>query len=85
MMQAVIWTKSGCTYCEKAKSLLQSKHVEFEERSLENGWTKEQLLEQVPSATSVPQIFYRGKYIGGYNELAEHFEQTISGSTEGSI
>ena len=85
MIEAVLWTKSGCGYCEKAKEMLKLRRIEYEERSLNNGWTKEQLLESVPSATSVPQIFYRGKYIGGYEDLADYLEQTISGSTEGNL
>jgi glutaredoxin 3 len=64
-----------CPHCESAKSLLKSKNIEFEERKISEGWTKEQLLEAVPNARSVPQIILDGKYIGTYDHLKSHFEK----------
>jgi len=55
-----------------AKSLLSSKGIDFEERKIGDGWTKEELLESVPTARSVPQIFVNDEYIGGYKELANY-------------
>jgi glutaredoxin len=73
-METIIWSKPMCPYCDKAKALLNLKGIEFEERKLGSEWTKEQLLESVPTARSVPQIFLRGEYIGGYTELEKYFE-----------
>ena len=85
MIQAVVWSKGNCPFCVKAKALLDQRGIEYEERIIENGWTKEQLLEAVPNARSVPQVFVRGRYVGGYNELVEYIEQTNLGSTEGRL
>jgi len=69
-MKAIVWSKNNCAYCIQAKNLLELKGVEFEERNIEAGqWTKQQLLEAVPTARSVPQIFLNDEYIGGYTEL----------------
>lgn len=68
-MRAVIWSKRSCTFCEQAKSLLKSKGIEYEERKIGDGWTKEELLEAVPTAQTVPQVFLEEEYIGGYQEL----------------
>ena len=35
------------------------------------GWTKEELLEVVPTARSVPQIFLGEEYVGGFPELKQ--------------
>jgi len=75
MSKAIVWTKTVCPYCVNAKNLLDSKGIEYEERNLETGgWTKEQLLEAVPGARTVPQIFIDGKHIGGYDQLKQHFQ-----------
>mgnify|MGYP003328769383 CR=1 FL=1 len=37
-------------------------------------WTKEQLLEAVPTARTVPQIFIDDKLIGGFTELKKHLQ-----------
>ena len=71
-MKAIVWSKNDCPYCEQAKNLLKIKDIEYEERNINNGWTKEQLLESVPTARSVPQIFIDGKLIGGFTELKKH-------------
>jgi glutaredoxin 3 len=51
------------------------KGIEFEERNVSTDWTKEQLLEAVPTARTVPQIFLDDKLIGGFTELKAHFQK----------
>ena len=70
-MKATIWSKENCTFCVQAKQLLESKGIEFEERKIGKDWTKEQLLEAVPTARTVPQIFLDEQYVGGYQELKQ--------------
>lgn len=74
-MKAIIWSKDSCGFCEQAKKLLKMKNIEFEERNIQHGWTKEQLLEVVPHAKTVPQIFLNGKLIGGFSDLREYFQK----------
>jgi glutaredoxin len=71
-MKAVIWSKYHCPYCDQAKALLKAKGIEFEEKKIGDGYTKEDLLEAVPSARTVPQIFLDGELIGGFTELKKH-------------
>lgn len=70
-MKAVIWSKYHCSFCDQAKKLLEMKGIEFEERKIGDGWTKEELLEAVPTARTVPQIFLDEEYVGGFTELKE--------------
>ena len=71
MQKAIIWSKTNCSYCDQAKQLLTMKGIVFEERKIGSEWTKEQLLEAVPTARAVPQIFLDDQYVGGYNELKQ--------------
>lgn len=73
-MQAIIWSKYQCTFCDQAKSLLTQKGIKFEERKIGDGWTKEDLLEAVPTARTVPQIFLDGELVGGFQELKKRFD-----------
>ena len=59
----------------KAKHLLSIKNIPFEERVIGEGWTREQLLEAVPEAKTVPQIWLRGDYIGGCEDLERYYEE----------
>ena len=74
-MTATVWTKPGCPFCDMAKTLLEQKGIKYEERNIGNGWTREQLLEAVPTAKTVPQIFIDDQYIGTFEHLKQHFTQ----------
>jgi len=68
-MKAIVWSKDQCPYCDQAKALLKSRNIKFEERNIQHDWTREQLLEAVPNARSVPQIFLDDELVGGFTEL----------------
>lgn len=70
-MKAIVWSKDQCPFCVQAKALLESKGIEYEERNVSNDWTKEQLLEAVPTARTLPQIFLDEDHVGGFNELRQ--------------
>jgi glutaredoxin len=74
-MKAIVWSKPNCPYCEQAKQLLTKKGMMFEVRTIDGQkWTREQLLEAVPTARTVPQIFIENEYIGGFTELKSKLE-----------
>ena len=75
-MKAIVWSNIGCHFCEMAKTLLEQKGIEYEERNLAKDWKVQDLLEAVPTARSVPQIFVDDKYIGNYDNLVEHFKNS---------
>ena len=62
-MKAIVWSKDQCPYCVQAKSLLESRGIEYEERNVSRDWTREQLLEAVPTARTLPQIFLEQEYV----------------------
>ena len=65
----IVWSKYHCPYCDQAKALLTQQGVKFEERKIGDGYTKEELLEAVPNARTVPQIFLDDELVGGFTEL----------------
>jgi glutaredoxin len=73
-MKAVVWSKYNCAFCEQAKALLKQREVSFEEKKIGDGYTKEDLLEAVPTARTVPQIFIDDELVGGFTELKKFFE-----------
>jgi len=74
-MKAIVWSKYHCPYCDQAKTLLAVNGYEIEERKIGDGFTKEELLESVPTARSVPQIFVNDEYIGGYTDLVKFLNE----------
>jgi glutaredoxin len=75
-MNVIVWSKYHCTYCDQAKSLLESRGIKYEERKIGDGYTKEELLEAIPTARTVPQIIINNELIGGFTELRAYLENT---------
>lgn len=84
-MKAVVWSKYNCPFCEQAKALLKQKGITYEEKKIGDGFTKEDLLESVPNARTVPQIFLDEKLIGGFTELRKYLEETAGGFGDGRL
>ena len=71
-MKAIVWSKNACPFCVQAKALLELRGIEYEERNVSTDWTREQLLEAVPDARTLPQIFLDNQHIGGFTDLRAH-------------
>lgn len=81
----LIYGKNGCPFCDKAKALCESRGYDYEYRTLDVDYTKEQLLETFPLAKTVPQIVVNGVKVGGYNELVKYIEETAYTGTGHSL
>lgn len=68
-VKAIVWTKEACPYCVQAKALLEQQGIEYEEKKIGVNHTREQLLEAVPNARTLPQIFLDDQLVGGFTEL----------------
>ena len=64
-----MYTTRWCGYCTRAKALLQSKGLDFEEINLDHDPTFRQKLFELTGGWTVPQILIDGEPIGGYTEL----------------
>ncbi|MEM6827325.1 MAG: glutaredoxin 3 [Pseudomonadota bacterium] len=66
-----IYTKFACPFCVRAKHLLTSKGVEFNEFDITSGGEKrDEMLSRAPNAMTVPQIFIGDTHVGGSDDLA---------------
>jgi glutaredoxin 3 len=68
MAQVIIYTTTYCPYCSRAKSLLRSKNVAFQEIDVTDDPEQRAEMERLSRRYTVPQIFIDGKPIGGYDD-----------------
>jgi glutaredoxin 3 len=66
-----MYTTRWCGYCVRAKALLQSRGIPFEQISLDDDPQFRQKLLDLTGGWTVPQILIDGRPIGGYTELWE--------------
>ncbi|GMP36655.1 hypothetical protein CsSME_00008713 [Camellia sinensis var. sinensis] len=72
----VIFSKSYCPYCKRAKAVFkelnQTPHViELDQR---DGWNIQDALSEIVGRRTVPQVFINGKHIGGSDDTVEAYE-----------
>ena len=70
MAKVVMYSKSHCPYCVRAKNLLNQKGVAFEEINLDDKLDELDALKKKTGQMTVPMIFINDKLIGGFNDLS---------------
>jgi glutaredoxin 3 len=71
MAKVEIYTKFFCPYCTRAKTLLDSKGVAYEEYEVSrDAESFERMVERANGGRTVPQIFINDQHIGGSDDLA---------------
>jgi len=66
--QVAIFTREGCQYCARAKTLLDELGYEYAEVPLPHT-TRSKVVGALAGAKTVPQVFINGKLIGGLEQL----------------
>jgi glutaredoxin 3 len=70
MARVEIYTKAFCSYCARAKGLLDEKGAAYDEFDITFGGAKRaEMLARAEGRTTVPQIFIDGRHVGGSDDL----------------
>lgn len=73
-MNVLIYSKAGCTFCDRAKMLMQEKGIQFNESKIGVNITREEFMETFPGVQTLPHIIVDGSTVGGYQQLVEFFD-----------
>ncbi|KAL7093114.1 hypothetical protein ACP275_11G023000 [Erythranthe tilingii] len=76
----VIFSKSYCPYCRRAKGVFKELNqvpyvVELDER--EDGGEIQDALSKIVGRRTVPQVFINGKHLGGSDDTVEAYESGV--------
>src|SRR6056300_22324 len=90
MMEVVVYSKSNCPFCVKAKDWLDSHGISFTENKLDDEEQRMAFYQkingvaeevgkgfEVRRVNSVPQIFIDQKHIGGYDQLMKKADDIL--------
>lgn len=69
MSDIEIYTTRFCPFCVRAKQLLQSKGLVFDEVPVDGDAQKREEMTRRAGRHTVPQIWIKGEHIGGCDEL----------------
>lgn len=69
-MKVSIYTKDNCIWCDRAKFLLDSKKISYNEIDLSDDSERLKFYEKIgDNVKTVPQVFIDDKRIGGFQDL----------------
>ncbi len=71
MNQIEIYSTNNCPWCTRAKSLLRTKGLDFEEIDISSDQARALEMIERSGRRSVPQIFIDDESIGGFEELSK--------------
>lgn len=66
----VVYLTAWCPYCHAAKRLLGARGIAYESYDVDGNGEARAWLRTATKQNTVPQIFIKGRSIGGYTELA---------------
>ena len=70
MARVEIYTKFLCSYCFRAKRLLDDKGAAYEEHDITMGGERRaEMIQRANGRTTVPQIFIGETHVGGCDDL----------------
>lgn len=70
-MNLEIFSKDWCPYCAKAKALLRSEQISYQEVDITHDQAREREMVERSGRRTVPQLFLDGRPLGGYDDLAK--------------
>ena len=83
MAEVEVYSSLLCPYCYRAKKLLETKGVAFQEIDVMMQPRKRaEMVERAGGRSSVPQIFVNGTHVGGCDEL---YSLEASGKLDGLL
>ena len=69
-MKVSIYTKDNCIWCDRAKILLDSKKISYNEIDLSDDSERLKFYEKIgDNVKTVPQVFIDDNRIGGFQDL----------------
>jgi glutaredoxin len=70
-MELTIYSKSGCTYCDKLKQFLDSRGISYQNLQLNEDYTTSEFINKFGKST-FPRVLLGDELIGGMRETVTY-------------
>ena len=74
-MNFTVYSKEGCDYCERIKTVLRLTGSTYVVYNLEEDFTKEEFIAEFGKGSTFPQVSCEGKKIGGSIETIQFLKE----------
>ena len=74
MTHIKVYTKDWCPFCHRARALLRSDDLSFEEIDVTIDTEREREMVLRSGRRSVPQVFIGARHVGGFDDLSALYD-----------
>ncbi len=67
-----VYSKSGCSFCDKLTTFMESKGVNYEKFNLGTDFTTEEFLYEFGKQSTFPQVVVENQKIGGMKDTVRY-------------
>jgi glutaredoxin 3 len=71
-MNIKVYSKTGCPYCDKIKSILDQRGMDYSMYLLDEDFTRDEFYEEFGVGTTFPQVIFDEEKIGGCRESIQY-------------
>ena len=74
-MQAVVYTKENCQWCDRVKQLFNAVEIDYLEYKYNEDFDKSQFYDEFGEGATFPQVSIGMKHIGGCKETLQYLQE----------
>jgi glutaredoxin len=75
-MKFTIYSKSGCSYCDRIKRVLELSEIEHTVLTLGTDFDREKFCEKFGKGSSFPRVLLNDELIGGCTETIKYLKES---------
>ena len=74
-MNIKIYSRSGCPYCDKIKTVLNQREIEYTSYELDEDFTIDEFYSEFGKSTTFPQVILDGNQLGGCSDAVKYLHE----------
>ncbi len=71
-MNITVYSRSGCPYCDKIKSVFEQRNIEYTLRELDVDFVRDEFYEEFGVGATFPQVVLDEKKLGGCTDTVKY-------------
>jgi glutaredoxin len=74
-VNAVVYSKTNCPYCDKVKQLLDILEINYVSYTLDVDFDRQQFIKEFGEGSTFPRVVFNDKFIGGCSETVRYLKE----------
>jgi glutaredoxin 3 len=71
-MNIIVYSRTGCPYCDKIKSVLEQRNLEYTLYELDVDFVRDEFYEEFGVGSTFPQVVLDGQKLGGCTDAVKY-------------